>query len=277
MSYPLEERRKLLIPGSSELSVRQQCKLLELNRSGLYYVTTGESDYNIMLMNKLDEQYTKTPFYGVEKMTEYLASIGYRVNVKRVRRLLREMGLEAIYPKPNLSKLNPAHKVFPYFLRNVPITKVDQVWSTDITYIRLKKGFAYLMAIIDWHSRYVLNWSISTTLEADFCIEALIETLAEGQCEIFNTDQGSQFTTKRFTEPLLEKGIKVSMDGRGRALDNIFVERLWRSVKYENIYLKEYDSVFTLREGIKEYFEFYNFQRFHQSLDYKTPAEIYFS
>jgi len=267
----------LLIPGNPELSIRQQCKLLGLNRSGLYYVPTGESDYNVMLMNKLDEQYTKTPFYGVEKMTEYLDSIGYQVNVKRVRRLLREMGLEAIYPKPNLSKLNPAHKVFPYLLRNLPIVRVDQVWSTDITYIRLKKGFAYLMAIIDWHSRYVLNWSISTTLEADFCIEALTETLAEGQCEIFNTDQGSQFTTKRFIDPLLEKGIKVSMDGRGRALDNIFVERLWRSVKYENIYLKEYDSVFALREGIKEYFEFYNFQRFHQSLDYKTPAEIYFS
>lgn len=227
-------------------------------------------------MNKLDEQYTQTPFYGVNKMTEYLNQLGYEVNVKRVRRLLRIMGLETIYPKPNLSKQNPENKVYPYLLRNLPIVRVNQVWSTDITYIRLKKGFAYLMAIIDWHSRYVLNWHVSTTLEADFCIETLVETLATANCEIFNTDQGSQFTTKRFIEPLLERGIKVSMDGRGRALDNIFVERLWRSVKYENIYLKEYESVLELKKGIKEYFEFYNYKRFHQSLDYKTPAEIYY-
>ena len=238
----------------------------------MYYVTTGESDYNILLMNKLDEQYTLTPFYGVNKMTEYLNQLGYQVNVKRVRRLLRTMGLEAIYPKPNLSKQNPDNKVYPYLLRNMAIVRVNQVWSTDITYIRLKKGFTYLMAIIDWHSRYVLNWHVSTTLEADFCIETLVETLETGNCEIFNTDQGSQFTTKRFIDPLLERGIKVSMDGR----DNVFVERLWRSVKYENIYLKEYDSVLALKKGLKEYFEFYNYQRFHQSLDYKTPAEVYY-
>lgn len=242
----------------------------------MYYVTSGESDYNIMLMNKLDEQYTETPFYGVNKMTEYLNQLGYQVNVKRVRRLLRTMGLEAIYPKPDLSKRNPENKVYPYLLRNVPIVRVNQVWSTDITYIRLKKGFAYLMAIIDWHSRYVLNWCVSTTLEADFCIETLVETLETGNCEIFNTDQGSQFTTNRFINPLLERGIKVSMDGRGRALDNIFVERLWRSVKYENIYLKEYDSVLELKKGLKEYFQFYNYQRFHQSLGYKTPAQVYY-
>ncbi len=255
--------------------MRQQTQLLQVNRSSLYYVPVGESEYNIMLMNLLDEQYTRTPFYGVEKMTVYLDEIGHSVNEKRVRRLLRKMGLEAIYPKVNLSKANPEHKIFPYLLRNVPIVRRDQVWSTDITYIRLRKGFVYLMAIIDWYSRYVLNWRISTSLEADFCVEALKETLAEGRCEVFNTDQGSQFTTNRFTEPLLARGIKVSMDGKGRALDNIFVERLWRSVKYEDIYLKEYDSVKSVREGIKKYFEFYNHQRYHQSLDYKRPADVY--
>ncbi len=256
--------------------MRQQMDLLQLNRSGLYYQAVGESEYNIMLMNLLDEQYTKTPFYGVEKMTVYLNEVGYAVNVKRVRRLLRNMGLEAIYQKPNLSKADSEHKIYPYLLRNRLITKCNQVWSTDITYIRLRQGFVYLMAIIDWHSRYVLNWRISTTLEADFCIEALEETLAVGQCEIFNTDQGAQFTTKRFTEPLLARNIKVSMDGKGRALDNIFVERLWRSVKYEDIYLKEYDSVQSVKAGIDKYFEFYNHKRYHQSLEYKRPAEVYY-
>ena len=256
--------------------MRQQTQLLEINRSSLYYKPMGETEYNIMLMNLLDEQYTKTPFYGVEKMAVYLNEIGYVVNVKRVRRLLRAMGLEAIYQKPNLSKANSEHKIYPYLLRNVPITRRDQVWSTDITYIRLRQGFVYLMAIIDWHSRYVLNWQISTTLEAEFCIEALKETLATGQCEVFNTDQGAQFTTKRFIEPLLARGIKVSMDGKGRALDNIFVERLWRSVKYEDIYLKDYDSVQSVKAGIDKYFEFYNHKRYHQSLDYKRPAEVYY-
>lgn len=230
-----------------------------------------------MLMNLLDEQYTKTPFYGVQKMTVYLSEQGYQVNVKRVRRLLRKMGLEAIYPKPNLSKANSEHKKFPYLLKGLDIVRCDQVWSTDITYIRLKKGFVYLVAIIDWYSRYVLNWRISTTLEADFCIDTLKEVLAFRQCEIFNTDQGSQFTTNRFTEPLISRGIQVSMDGKGRALDNIFVERLWRSVKYENIYLREYPDVQNVKKGLDEYFEFYNHQRYHESLGYKRPAEVYLS
>lgn len=229
-----------------------------------------------MLMNLLDEQYTKTPFYGVEKMRVYLNERGHQVNVKRVRRLLRKMGLEAIYPKVNLSKANSEHKIYPYLLRNIVIDRIDQVWSTDITYIRLQKGFVYLVAIIDWYSRYVLNWKISTSLEADFCIETLKNCLAKGKCEIFNTDQGSQFTAQRFIEPLLEKNIKVSMDGKGRALDNIFVERLWRSVKYEDIYLKEYDSVQSVKKGLKQYFNFYNYERYHQSLNYRRPAEIYF-
>lgn len=265
----------LIDSQDKELSIRRQCELLALNRSSLYYRPTGESDLNLQLMNMLDEQYTRTPFYGVCKMTEYLRQSGHQVNEKRVRRLLRKMGLEAVYPKPNLSKPNPEHKIYPYLLRGLTIDRVNQVWSTDITYIRLKKGFVYLMAIIDWYSRYVLGWSISTTLEASFCIDELAEQLEKSQPEIFNTDQGSQFTTPRFTDLLIEKNIKVSMDGRGRALDNIFVERLWRSVKYEKVYLCDFESVHDAYTGLKEYFEFYNNERFHQSLNYRTPAEVH--
>lgn len=226
-------------------------------------------------MNELDEQYTKTPFYGVVKMTKHLRTLGHQVNEKRVRRLLRKMGLEAIYPKANLSRRHPEHKIYPYLLRGVKIDRNNQVWSTDITYIRLNQGFCYLVAIIDWYSRYVLNWRLSTSLEADFCIETLVEVLEYSQCEIFNTDQGSQFTSRRFTQPLLDKDIQISMDGRGRALDNIFVERLWRSVKYEKVYLSDFENVKAARFGLKEYFSFYNHERLHQSLDYQTPASIY--
>jgi putative transposase len=218
-------------PCHPEFSIRQQCCLLGINRSSLYYRPVGVDDYTLMLMHELDKQYTETPFYGVLKMTEHLRAIGHQVNPKRVRRLLRQMGLEAVYPKPKLSQANPEHKVFPYLLRNLQIERCNQVWSTDITYIRLTHGFVYLMAIIDWHSRYVLNWALSTTLEADFCIVALNETLEASQCEIFNTDQGSQFTTHRFTEPLLDKGIQVSMDGRGRALDKDYVSYCTSSVR----------------------------------------------
>ena len=275
MIIPAEEKRKWLITKHDKLSIRQQSQILGLNRSSLYYKPIGISQYNIQLINLLDEQYTKTPFYGVEKMTIFLNEMGHQVNVKRVRRLLRKMGLMAIYPKINLSKANLEHKIYPYLLRNMAIIRCNQVWSTDITYIRLRHGFVYLMAIIDWYSRYVINWKISTTLEADFCIEGLKESLKNCYCEIFNTDQGSQFTTNRFTDLLLAAEIKISMDGRGRALDNIFVERLWRTVKYEDIYLKEYASVQDVKVGLEEYFMFYNEKRYHQSLDYKTPAEIY--
>lgn len=263
-------------PEHSELSIRQQCDVLGINRSSWYYRPVGIDDYTLMLMHELDKQYTETPFYGVLKMTEQLRLLGHPVNPKRVRRLLRQMGLEAVYPQPKLSQADPEHKVYPYLLRNLPIVRCNQVWSTDITYIRMKHGFVYLMAIIDWYSRYVLNWALSTTLEADFCIIALKETLAVSGCEIFNTDQGSQFTSDRFTAPLLAKGIQVSMDGRGRALDNIFVERLWRSVKYEKVYLNDFETVKEAYQGLKDYFEFYNHKRFHQSLDYQTPAEVYF-
>jgi putative transposase len=257
--------------------MRQQCQLLDVNRSSLYYEPAGESAENLTLMRKLDEQYTRTPYYGVLKMTEYLRRLGYTVNPKRVRRLLRTMGLEAIYQKPNLSEKHPEHQVFPYLLRNVAIVNCDQVWSTDITYIRLMGGFVYLMAVIDWYSRYVLAWELSTTLDAEFCIEAVGRLLSNShRCEIFNTDQGTQFTTLRFTQPLLEKGVKISMDGRGRALDNIFVERLWRTVKYEYVYLQDIASVAEARSGLEQYFHFYNHERIHQSLDYKTPAQIYY-
>lgn len=259
----------------SQYSLRQQCGLLGINRSSLYYEPTGESEENLLLMRLLDEQYTRTPYYGVLKMTEHLRGEGHAVNQKRVRRLLRTMGLEAIYQKPDTSKPNPEHKVFPYLLRGLPIDRRDQVWSTDITYVRLARGFVYLMAVIDWYSRYVLGWAISTTLEADFCIELVGKLLETGRCEIFNTDQGSQFTTPRFTQPLLDKGIRVSMDGRGRALDNIFIERLWRTVKYEHVYLQDIQTVQEAWLGLRDYFGFYNHQRLHQSLDYRTPAQVY--
>jgi putative transposase len=256
-------------------SIRQQCELLGLNRSSLYYQPVGESEDNLRLMRLLDEQYTRTPFYGVLKMEAYLRSLGHDVNTKRVRRLLRKMGLEAIYQKPNTSKPNPEHKVYPYLLRGLVIDRCDQVWSTDITYVRLASGFVYLVAVIDWYSRYVLGWALSTTLDADFCIETVGSLLEHRKCEIFNTDQGSQFTSPRFTLPLLDKGIKVSMDGRGRALDNIFVERLWRTVKYEYVYLQDIQTVQEAWLGLRDFFLFYNNERFHQSLDYLTPAQIY--
>lgn len=256
-------------------SLRGQCGLLGLNRSGLYYQPTGESEENLSLMRLLDEQYTRTPFYGVLRMVAYLATLGHEVNVKRVRRLLRTMGLEAVYQKPNTSQPNSEHKIYPYLLRGLPINRCDQVWSTDITYVRLASGFVYLMAVIDWYSRYVLGWALSTTLDADFCIEAVSKILEDRQCEIFNTDQGAQFTTPRFIQPLLDKGVKVSMDGRGRALDNVFVERLWRTVKYEHVYLQEIRTVREAWLGLRDFFTFYNHERFHQSLDYRTPAQVY--
>jgi putative transposase len=262
-------------PQDEVFSLRQQCGLLGLNRSGLYYQPVGESERNLGLMRLLDEQYTRTPYYGVLRMVAYLRSLGHEVNAKRVRRLLRTMGLEAVYQKPDTSKPNPEHKVYPYLLRGLTIGRCDQVWSTDITYVRLASGFVYLMAVIDWYSRYVLGWALSNTLDADFCIEAVGNILEGRRCEIFNTDQGAQFATPRFTQPLLDKGIKVSMDGRGRALDNIFVERLWRTVKYEYVYLQEIQTVQEAWLGLRDFFNFYNHERFHQSLDYRTPAQVY--
>lgn len=259
------------------LSVRRQCELLSVNRTSLYYQPKTPDELTILLMNMIDEEFTRHSFYGTRRMTAYLRNLGYEVNRKRVQNLYRLMGLEANYPKPNLSKKHPEHKIYPYLLRDVEINRVNQVWSTDITYIRLQEGFAYLMAIIDWHSRYVLDWQLSTTLEADFCVEALGRTLAQGRCEIFNTDQGSQFTAADFVDLLTANNISISMDGKGRALDNIFIERLWRSLKYELIYQMDYRSVKEARSGIAGYFGFYNNERPHQALDYRTPKEVYFS
>jgi putative transposase len=259
----------------SVVSVRRQCELLSLSRSSLYYEPVPVSAENQTLMNLIDEIYTDWPFYGARRISEELKSRGFLVGRERAGTWMRAMGLEAVFPRRNTSKPNPAHRVYPYLLRGVDITRTNQVWSTDITYIRLRQGFVYLVAVIDWKSRYVLSWKISNTLTSDFCVAALKEALKYGTPEIFNTDQGSQFTSAEFTSVLKEHGIQISMDGRGRALDNIFVERLWRSVKYENVYLKGYETIPDTEAGLREYFNFYNMQRHHQSLDYKTPWLVY--
>lgn len=258
-------------------SLRKQCRLLDLNRSGLYYESVGVSERDQILMNLLDEQYTQTPFWGVRNMTTYIKDIGYKtVGRDHVRTLLRRMGLTAVYPKPNLSKLNKAHKIYPYLLRDVQIIKPNQVWSADITYIRLAFGFAYLVAVMDWYSRSVLSWRLSNTLDSGFCVEALQEALSKhGRPGIFNSDQGCQFTSQDFINVLVESNVSISMDGRGRYLDNIFVERLWRSVKYEDVYLRGYQTIPEAREGLTIYFEFYNHKRYHQSLGNKKPWQVY--
>jgi putative transposase len=257
------------------LSVRRQCALLGLNRSSLYYEPVPETVENLRLMRRIDEQYTACPYYGSRKMTVWLVQHGEVVNRKRVQRLMRLMGLEAIYPKPRLSLAGRGHRIYPYLLRNVGIERPDQVWSSDITYIPLPTGFMYLAAIIDWYSRYVLAWRLSNTLDGSFCLDMLEEALSRGKPEIFNTDQGVQFTAEAWTGRLQSDGVAVSMDGRGRCLDNVFVERLWRSVKYEDIYLRGYETVPQLYEGLGRYFPHYNTERMHQSLDYRTPAAVY--
>jgi putative transposase len=269
------DRRKLIDFDSKEFSIRRQCDLLDLNRSTIYYNTKDISEEDLLYMNLIDEEFTRHPFYGTRRMTVYLNNLGHQVNRKRTQRLYQHMGLEAVYPKPNLSKKHPKHAIYPYLLKNLAIKHVDQVWSADITYVRLTKGFVYLFAIIDWYSRYVVDWEISTTLDADFCINTLSRVLEKSKCNIFNTDQGVQFTSDGFTSLLKANQILISMDGRGRALDNIFVERLWRSLKYELIYLIELCSPNEARKKIGEYFQFYNTTRPHQSLDYKTPQQIY--
>ena len=260
-----------------KVSVSRQCELLGLARSSYYYQLAGESAANLELMRQIDEIYTAHPYFGVRRMTAWLRKMGKIVNKKRISRLMQRLGLQAIYPKPRLSDPNKQHKKYPYLLRDVAIERRDQVWSTDITYIRLEKGFVYLAAVIDWHSRYVLSWSVSITMEADFCIDALKTALSKGKPEIFNTDQGSQFTSEDFTSVLLRESIQISMDGKGRALDNVFVERLWRAVKYEEVYLRDYRTVKEAKNSLARYFEFYNNERPHQALGYRTPKDVYFS
>jgi putative transposase len=255
--------------------VAQQCALLGLARSSWSYQPVPQSALTQELLDRLDEQYTRTPFYGVRRMTAVLRGAGYAVNPKRVRRLLRVLGLEAIYPKPRTRTPAPGHRIYPYLLRGVPIVQADQVWSAAITYLRLAQGWVYLVAILDWYSRSVLAWEVSNTLDSAFCVSALERALTQARPAIFNTDQGSQFTSQEFTSRLLAAAVRISMDGRGRALDNVFVERLWRTVKYEEVYLKSYATVPVALQSLGEYFRFYNEERVHQALGYQTPAAVY--
>ncbi len=261
---------------NTETAIYRQCELLGLSRSSYYYSPGEETEYNLMLMKLIDEQYTRVPFYGSRRMTAWLRREGYQVNRKRVQRLMHLMGIEAIYPKPCLSKPSAVYKKYPYLLNGLNIDHPDYVWCADITYIRLAHGFVYLVAIMDWYSRYVLAWELSNTLDKEFCIEALESALGVAKPDIFNTDQGSQFTSHDFTKKLEDSGVRVSMDGRGRVFDNIFVERLWRTVKYEEIYLNDYRTVREALSSLKRYLDFYNTLRLHSSLGYKTPYEVYF-
>jgi len=274
----VSEKRLCIKSVHKTLSISRQCELIDLPRSGYYRPSLqGENPENLELMRLIDEEYMRHPFYGARKIRGWLIKQGHDVNRKRIQRLMRMMGIASIAPKPNTSKGNKAHKTYPYLLRGLDINRPDQVWCTDITYIRMRGGFVYLTAVMDWHSRFVLSWEVSVTMDDDFCVSALQSAIRRhGTPDIFNTDQGVQFTGKAFTGTLKENGIKISMDGKGRWMDNVFIERLWRSVKYEEIYTKEYESVTELVQSLKQYFKFYNFERSHQALDGKTPAELYF-
>jgi len=258
------------------IAIYRQCALIDLARSSFYYCKNGPNIDDSADMRMIDELYTKYPFYGIRRITNALKRLGRCINHKRVARLMRLMGLEAIYPKPRLSAANKEHRKYPYLLRNLSIKRPNQVWSTDITYIRLRHGFVYLAAIMDWFSRYVVSWTLSITLDADFCVDMLKGALTTARPEIFNSDQGVQFTSEAFTGTLEDHCVRISMDGRGRAFDNIFVERLWRSVKYEEVYLKNYSCVRDAKDSLRWYFDFYNNDRPHQSLGYKTPSEVYY-
>ena len=278
-TQPIAERQSWIAQDET-LALSLQCKLLKVNRSVVYAhknrVLKSVDKKESLLLELLDEEYTRHPFYGSRRMTKYLCGLGHKVNRKRVQRLMQTLGLVGMAPGPNTSKAHPQHKIYPYLLRGVDIIRPNQVWSTDITYIRLPHGFVYLVVIIDWYSRKVLSWRLSNTMDAGFCVDCLEDAIrAYGTPEIFNSDQGSQFTSDVFTGILIENDIKISMDGRGRALDNIFTERLWRTVKYEDVYLKQYDCVQRLLLGLTDYFVFYNEERLHQSLSYKTPSMVY--
>jgi len=265
-----------MITKECDLPITRQCKLLSLNRSTVYYPHQKGSESDLILMRRIDEMHLKRPFYGSRRIRDWLHDEGHDVNRKRVQRLMRQMGITALYPKRRTSKPGKGHKIYPYLLRNLVIDRPNQVWATDISYIPMAKGFVYLVAIMDWHSRKVLSWRLSNTMDSDFCVGALEEALSRyGRPEIFNTDQGAQFTSDAFTGVLKEAGIDISMDGKGRWIDNVFVERLWRSVKYEEVYLKAYETVAEARAGIGTYFQFYNSERRHQSMNRKTPDQVY--
>ena len=259
------------------LSLKRQCDLLDINRSSIYYKPRPIRPGDLEMMKLIDEQYLKTPVYGTRSMRDYLNRQGYKVNRKRVQRLMRLMGLEAIYPKPKTSKPHPGHRIYPYLLKGLEINRPDMVWVADITFIPLRRGFMYLVAVMDWHSRKVLSWRISNTLDSDFCVSALQEAIVRYGCpEIFNTDQGSQFTSMAFTNVLKSHDIKISMDGRGRCIDNIMIERLWWTVKYHYLHLHSFENGTELRKGLRSWFEYYNRERTHQSLNRMTPDECYF-
>lgn len=265
----------MIEPGNEKISIVRQSELLGVSRSTIYYQLAAESIEDLTLARLLDAQYTRTPFYGYRRMTVYLRGLGFRVNHKRVLRLMKKLGLEAIYPKPNLSKPDKQHLIYPYLLKGVEITASDMVWATDITYVRLNGGFVYLLAIMDWHSRFVIEFEVSNSLCSLTFVEVLKRALRRGKPEIFNSDQGSQFTSLEWIKVLEANEIRISMDGKGRCFDNIFVERLWRTVKQEEVYLKSYSDVWECEASLAKYFEFYNLERPHQSLGYKTPYEIY--
>ncbi|CUI05743.1 Mobile element protein [Janthinobacterium sp. CG23_2] len=275
------EARMSWIDGAEELPLSRQCELAELVRSTVYRRLVAKVPHDadaedLLLCRLIDEEYTNRPFYGSRRMVVFLRGAGHLVNRKRVQRLMRGMGLAGMAPGPNTSKAHPKHKVYPYLLRGVPVVRPNQVWSTDITYIRLARGFAYLVAVIDWYSRTVLSWRLSNSMDASFCVDCLEDALREhGKPEVFNSDQGSQFTSTVFTDVLKREGVTISMDGRGRALDNIFVERLWRNVKHEDVYLRGYANMAELVVGLAQYFAFYNAERPHQSLGYQTPISVY--
>lgn len=277
MKTTTKERRILVDKANAKLSVQKQCSLLGIHRSGYYYKQKEENVFNHKLMIEIDKEYTAHPFRGVPSMTEYLRKdLGYPVNKKRISRLYRLMDIFALVPGPHTSKGNKEHKKYPYLLRNLKIKHINQVWATDITYVPVKNGHMYLIAIIDLYSRYVIKWALSNTMEAEWCAEVLREAIAEhGKPEMFNTDQGSQFTSDAFIEVLKKNEITISMDGKGRATDNIFIERLWRSVKYEDVYLYAYESGIELYKGLKQYFEFYNNRRRHTSIDNQRPKDVY--
>jgi putative transposase len=265
-----------MIDRTHSLPVTRQCQLLGLNRSSVYYRSAGVSDEDLRLMRRIDEMHLKRPFYGSRRIRDWLQDEGFPVNRKRVQRLMRQMGIAALYPKANTSRPGKGHKIYPYLLRGLEIDRPNQVWATDICYVPMARGFVYVVAIMDWYSRKVLAWRVSNTMDADFCVEALEEAISGyGTPDIFNTDQGAQFTSEAFTGVLKAAGIRISMDGKGRWVDNVFVERLWRSLKYEEVYLKAYETVAEARLSIGNYFRFYNRERRHQSLDRQTPDQVY--
>ena len=274
----VDGKRALIEAADKRIAVVRQCELIGLARSSFYYEPAVENEYNKMLMNMIDELYTEHPFLGSRKMAEALKAMGCEAtNRKRIQRLMGVLGLEAVYPRPRLSVPERAARKYPYLLAGVKVERPDHVWSTDITYVRMRRGFAYLAAVMDWFSRYVLSWRISVFIDASFCVDALEAALSAGRPAIFNSAQGAQFTSEAFTTRLRDSGVAISMDGRGRYLDNIFVERLWRSVKYEEVYLKDYADVWEAERELACYFRYYNEQRPHQSLDYATPAQVYFN